>query len=387
MRGKAVVLVLALGACSEPFGSVQQFVADPAPTLTITSARFHSVIGGTSINFCGQTPFPACVSGPPLQVRWGTPAQATDQSGLGWATAGAHTIVYGDSFAIGALTHFNFPTFSGTWSSGVSLDLQVRVDPSIPGPPLFDAPITIPFTVDETPNQLPCAYTSVSPCADRITFGTSSFMLNSTSSGTVYDLSIVGFVDTLAPSTPVSGLLSEENGTSSATLMAVVTEHCVDGDADGVCDDSDNCPTVANAGQLDSDGDGIGDACDVCPLDAANDGDGDGLCANNDNCPLVTNPDQADTDGDGAGDACDNDNDNDGVPNPDDECPGTTDGPVDENGCSLSQLCPCAGPWNNHGEYVSCVSHESTHFVALGLLTHQQRSKLVSFAGMSDCGK
>ena len=37
-----------------------------------------------------------------------------------------------------------------------------------------------------------------------------------------------------------------------------------DADADGVSDDLDNCPTVANANQADADGDGVGDACDNC---------------------------------------------------------------------------------------------------------------------------
>ena len=39
-----------------------------------------------------------------------------------------------------------------------------------------------------------------------------------------------------------------------------------DTDGDGVCDDVDNCPTVANPDQGDLDADGIGDACD--PNDA-----------------------------------------------------------------------------------------------------------------------
>jgi hypothetical protein len=39
---------------------------------------------------------------------------------------------------------------------------------------------------------------------------------------------------------------------------------CVDTDGDGVCDDKDNCPLIANADQTDTDGDTVGDACDKC---------------------------------------------------------------------------------------------------------------------------
>src|SRR4029079_5586090 len=35
-----------------------------------------------------------------------------------------------------------------------------------------------------------------------------------------------------------------------------------DADGDGVADDVDNCPAVANANQADADGDGAGDLCD-----------------------------------------------------------------------------------------------------------------------------
>ena len=384
MRTK-VLLGLAIGGCSAQHAVDEQQVADPAPTLTISDTQFHNAIGGLNINYCGQIGWPACTSPPPDQVRWGIPAE-TSQSGLGFAAAAAHTIVYGDSFSIGTLTHFNFPTQSNTWVSGVSLDLRLRVDPSLGGAPLFDSVITIPFAIDETTNQEPCAYPSTVPCADKITFGTSTFQLASTSGFTVYELQILGFVDPTTP-TPISGLISQEGGTSSASLIAVVQQHCVDNDADGVCDETDNCPGIANPDQADSDHDGRGDACDACPLDPANDSDGDGVCGNVDNCPTTANADQADADHDGIGDACDLDGDNDGVDDPDDHCPGTTDGPVDADGCSITQLCPCAGPWTNHGAYVSCVAHETTRFVGLGLLTNKQRSALVSTAGQSDCGK
>ncbi|WP_412061364.1 thrombospondin type 3 repeat-containing protein [Rubrivirga sp. IMCC45206] len=53
------------------------------------------------------------------------------------------------------------------------------------------------------------------------------------------------------------------------------------------------------------------------------DADGDGVDDDADNCPAVANPDQADADGDGTGDACDPDDDNDGVDDGADACAAT----------------------------------------------------------------
>jgi hypothetical protein len=78
-----------------------------------------------------------------------------------------------------------------------------------------------------------------------------------------------------------------------------------DVDADTVCGNVDNCPTVANTNQANADGDTLGDACDACPNDPANDVDGDGVCADVDNCPADTNPGQENEDGDARGDVCD----------------------------------------------------------------------------------
>ena len=77
---------------------------------------------------------------------------------------------------------------------------------------------------------------------------------------------------------------------------------------DGIGDECDNCPDIANADQEDTDKDGVGDVCDTCPLTADysnydRDGDGHGdVC---DNCPGDANADQADKNNDGIGDVCD----------------------------------------------------------------------------------
>lgn len=85
---------------------------------------------------------------------------------------------------------------------------------------------------------------------------------------------------------------------------------CVDkdSDGDGIDDFQDNCPQVANPGQMNSDNDALGDVCDT-------DDDNDTVPDDEDNCPLVANQPQADMDEDKLGDPCDPDADGDGTPN------------------------------------------------------------------------
>jgi hypothetical protein len=78
-----------------------------------------------------------------------------------------------------------------------------------------------------------------------------------------------------------------------------------DTDGDGVSDDLDNCPTVANANQADADSDGVGDVCDNC-VNVANP-----RVTPDTPTFLITNPwatltgDQRDDDHDGYGNKCD----------------------------------------------------------------------------------
>jgi len=160
-----------------------------------------------------------------------------------------------------------------------------------------------------------------------------------------------------------------------------------DDDNDTVADGNDNCVVTANADQVDTDADGAGNACD-------SDDDGDAVADGDDNCPLVSNENQRDTDADGQGDACDNDDDDDGVPDGNDLCESTPPDVVrDASGCTIDQLCPCAGPygsnglWSSHGKYVACVTHASKEFERRRLISSRDRSRIVSDAARSSCGK
>lgn len=118
----------------------------------------------------------------------------------------------------------------------------------------------------------------------------------------------------------------------TANVKGFVIE-LADGDADGIDDELDNCPTVPNPNQADADQDDFGAACDcndsngdihptalqICdglnndcsdpqwPAVPANeaDVDGDQVPACSDNCPLTANPNQQNSGGTSCGDACD----------------------------------------------------------------------------------
>ena len=92
-------------------------------------------------------------------------------------------------------------------------------------------------------------------------------------------------------------------------------------------------------------------------VDCAEDADNDHICDSgnggvctggqvfecNDNCPNDWNPGQADFDADGTGDACDDDDDNDGCPDQQDDCP------LDANKCNAG-ICGCGVVDDGNGD-------------------------------------
>ncbi|WP_412060737.1 thrombospondin type 3 repeat-containing protein [Rubrivirga sp. IMCC45206] len=132
------------------------------------------------------------------------------------------------------------------------------------------------------------------------------------------------------------------------------------------------------------------------------DADGDGVLDDVDNCPATPNADQADFDGDGAGDACDDDDDNDGVADADDAFPFSDLAPtvmvagadtgvgnqVLDTGASFNDtILACEAGATSHGDFVSCVSHATNEWKRAGLISGNEKSRIVRAAAQSDVGK
>ena len=183
---------------------------------------------------------------------------------------------------------------------------------------------------------------------------------------------------------------------------------CDDGNActDDACEAlaTDGCKHTPNQAPC-SDGDActVGDACSggACVPAGMKDCDDGNVCTVGDSClagNCVTTGVLECNDGDVCTlDTCEAvggckfvpvDTDGDDILDCVDECPVTAAGAtVDASGCSVADLCPCAGSWSNHGKYVSCVAHEANDFRKAGLVSAKEAASMKSSAAKSACGK
>ena len=80
--------------------------------------------------------------------------------------------------------------------------------------------------------------------------------------------------------------------------------------------------------------------------------------------------------------------DHDGVPDIRDACPISAPGSkVNSAGCSIEDLCPCEGPWKNHGAYVSQLESVARQFRREGVISEQELQSRLRQAAQSNCGK
>ncbi len=178
-----------------------------ALTLNSSSGSWSNAVGGSGINY-------TTVDGK-SQVRWGSPV-GSQQSGLGFTGVGSTTILPGTSFVVGTLSHFNQPIWAGA-ASGV--DLTINLDLVGLGSHLFK----FTMAIDETPNSGTCAFYSVTPCADKISWVNAQAPQTFTSGGKNYTLTLTGFTN--APNgSLVTDIISQEGGNNAAYLYASLTQ-------------------------------------------------------------------------------------------------------------------------------------------------------------------
>jgi len=109
------------------------------------------------------------------------------------------------------------------------------------------------------------------------------------------------------------------------------------------------------------------------------DADADGVEDEHDICPTLANADQHDEDGDRVGDACD-------------QCAGSDETLVNAHGCSVAQLCPCDAPtpttsWADQAEYLRCVARATRVLRREGQISRGESLGILRRALRSGCGR
>lgn len=156
------------------------------------------------------------------QIRWGNPFgysiyNHSRKSGLGFAGVGSTSLVAGDIFQLGTLSHFNNVIYGNTASAAV--DLTISLDFLELGTQQFDFTLEI----DETPNVWgSCPYYSTRACSDRISWVDAVPDQTFAFGKQQYTLELLGFRQGFN-SPMVTDFISQEGGTSQAYLYGKIT--------------------------------------------------------------------------------------------------------------------------------------------------------------------
>lgn len=159
-----------------------------------------------------------------------------NKSGLGFAGVDNVALGVGQVFNIGTLKHYN-NTIWDRAATQVDFSLNLDFDNASIGQQKFDFSLSVDETINDASAHAGgvCPYrTTGHGCSDKITW---DFALNSQNSfeyeGTKYTLELVGFSDdadfnfdgnTLDNFTPATQFISQERGTSQASIYARIVE-------------------------------------------------------------------------------------------------------------------------------------------------------------------
>ena len=194
----------------------------PAPVQAQAQVVLDRTTGTWSLPAGPGTAAYQTVNGENL-IRWGTPATASGQSGLGFKGRGSPTelnlpITLGENFLIGDLRHFNNPINAGTQLTSAKLTIDTLFENTNP----LNIDFVYTTSIDETPNSTPCAFPSApgNPCADKISISTLPDQTFTFGSQTLTMASF--FLD--GSNKPTSSLISQEGGTTTASLYARLTK-------------------------------------------------------------------------------------------------------------------------------------------------------------------
>jgi len=162
------------------------------------------------------------------QIRWGTPAGGSGQSGYDYDAAAPPPVALNTEvlFLVGTFVHHNQPV-TGDSITGATLD--ITLDMTFGSTSVIET-FAYNFQHVETPNSIPCQFgpadgaTNTVPCDDRVSILNSIPDQTFTVGGTTYTLDLIGFSQD-GGATVSNKFFTTEEQNNYAGLYAEVTSN------------------------------------------------------------------------------------------------------------------------------------------------------------------